>query len=169
MASADRDQDGFEVPSPVAAELRAGGYVRAESSSEAAARKATFLVLTVRHRGVSSVVFLVQVPGVIRALAQALVIWFSGSALDDRLELVARQAGGDGGRFRSESDPGVDGVADFLRDGIWGGDAPPDESPPSERAGVRPNPLTQIHPVRLQRRPADIDTPGKRTHGVCGL
>jgi hypothetical protein len=62
------------VAGPVAAELRARSYVRAESSSAVAARKATFLALTVRHRGVSSVVFLVQVPGVIRALAQALVI-----------------------------------------------------------------------------------------------
>ncbi len=122
------DQDGFKVPGPVAAELRARGYLRAEFSSEVAARKATFLALTVRHRGVSSVVFLVQVPGVMRALAQALVIWFSGSALDDRLELVARRAGGGGGRFRSDSDPSVDGVADFLRQGIWGGDAPPDDS-----------------------------------------
>jgi hypothetical protein len=59
MAPADRDQDSFEVPASVAAELRARGYVRADSSSEAAARKAIFLALTVRHREASSVVFLV--------------------------------------------------------------------------------------------------------------
>lgn len=72
MAAADHEQDGIEVPDSVAAELRARGCVRASSGSEAAARKTAFLALTVRHRGASSVVFLVQVPGVIRGLARVL-------------------------------------------------------------------------------------------------
>jgi hypothetical protein len=128
MTTADRAQDGFEVPDPVAAELRARGYLRAGSSSEDPAGTMTFLALTVRHRGGSSVVFLVQLPGVARALAQALVTWFNGSALDEVLELVAQRAG-ESGAFRSDSAPSVDGVASFLREGIWGDDAPPDDVP----------------------------------------
>jgi len=144
MPPADRDQAGFEVPGPVAAELRARGYVRAESTSQAAGagRTATFLTLTVRHRGVPSVVFLVQVPGVMGALARALVTWFGGSAVDDRLELVTRPAGG-AGRFRSDSAPSADGVADFLRQGIWADDAPPDEPAPGDPARVRPDRMTR--------------------------
>ena len=128
MTTADRAQDAFEIPDRVAAELRARGYVRAGSSSEDPAAKTTFLALTVRHHGVSSVVFLVQLPGVVRALAQALVTWFNGSAPDEMLELVAQRANGSG-TFRSDSAPSVDGVASFLREGIWGDDAPPDEAP----------------------------------------
>ncbi len=71
--------------------------------------------------------FLVQAPGVVRALAKALVAWFNGSALDERLELVAHLPSGSGS-FRSDSAPSVNGVASFLRDAIWGGDAPPDRS-----------------------------------------
>lgn len=96
------------------------------SSSDNPDRNATFLALTVRHHGVSSIIFLLQVPGVVRALAQALVAWFNGSALDERLEMVAHRASGSGS-FRSDSAPSVDGVASFLRDGIWAGHAPPDK------------------------------------------
>ena len=121
----DREQDGFELPEPVAAALRAKGYVRASSSEVPG--NATFLALTVRHHGESSVVFLVQAPGVVRALAKALVAWFNGSALDERLELIAHRASGSGS-YRSDSAPTVNGVASFLRDGIWGGAAPPDRA-----------------------------------------
>jgi hypothetical protein len=126
MTVPDHDRAGFEVPEPVAAELRSRGYVKA-STSEAPAPTATFLALTVRHHGRSSVVFLVQVPGVIRALAQALVTWFNGSTEDGRLDLVGQRPGGQGGSFRSDSAPSVEGVARFLREDIWGNDAPPDE------------------------------------------
>jgi hypothetical protein len=119
-----RDQDGFELPESVAECLRASGYVRA-SSSEIPAAGATVLALTVRHHGRSSVVFLVHAPGVVRALAKALVAWFNECATHQRLELVARRASG-AGSYRADSAPSVDGVASFLRDGIWGDNAPPD-------------------------------------------
>jgi hypothetical protein len=122
----DREQDGFELPESVAATLRAKGYVRT-SSPDVPAGAATFLALTVRHHGESSVVFLVQAPGVVRALAKALVAWYNGSAVDESLELVAHRPSGSGS-FRSDSAPSVNGVASFLRDAIWGGDAPPDRS-----------------------------------------
>jgi hypothetical protein len=136
MTAPDHDQAGFEVPELVAAELRSRGYVKA-ASSKAPGYKATFLALTVRHHGRSSVVFLVQVPGVIRALAQALVTWFNGSAVDERLELVARRPADSGGRFRSDSAPSVDGVASFLREGIWADDAPPGEPASDSMESVR--------------------------------
>jgi hypothetical protein len=120
----DHEHNGFEVPDIVAAELRAKGYV-SRSSAEVSAHEVTFLALTVRHYGKSSVVFLLQLPGVIPALAQALVTWFDGSALDERLELVVRRGGG-AGSFRSDSAPSVDGVAAFLREGVWGHGGPPD-------------------------------------------
>lgn len=135
MSPAGRDRAGIEVPDPVAEDLRRRGYVQASSSGTGDARTATFVALTVRHRGGSSVVFLVQVPGVVRALALALVTWFNGSATDDRLELVAHRPDGVG-RFRSDSAPSVDRVVSFLRESIWGEDSPPDGSPSGSAARV---------------------------------
>jgi hypothetical protein len=56
-------------------------------------------------------------PGVIRALAQAIVTWFNGPTVEDRLELVAPGAGGSG-RYRADSAPSIEGVVGFLREGV---------------------------------------------------
>ena len=124
MTTSDREQDGLELPDAVVAELRFRGYVRAESSS-AAERKGTFVALTVRPRSVVGRLPRPD-PGVIRALAAAIVGWFNGSFADERLELIAHRLGGPGS-FRSDSAPNVEAVATFLRAGVCGDDAPPDE------------------------------------------
>jgi hypothetical protein len=100
------------------------GYVRAESTS-AAERKGTFVALTVRPPSVVGRLPRPD-PGVIRALAAAIVGWSNGSFADERLELIAHRLGGPGS-FRSDSAPNVEAVATFLRAGVCGDDAPPDE------------------------------------------
>jgi hypothetical protein len=52
-------------------------------------------------------------PGVIRALAAAIVGWSNGSFADEGLELIAHRLGGPG-RFRSDSAATVEAVATFL-------------------------------------------------------
>jgi hypothetical protein len=120
----DIESRRFQVPAEIVGELQAAGYVR--SATDLLVRGGPDvgeLVLTVYNTGASTIT-LFQAPGVIRALAQALVNWYHHEKRSYKFELTAR---GPNGHVDLTSDnPDFQTLADFLRTNIWGNAAPPD-------------------------------------------
>jgi hypothetical protein len=121
----DIESRRFQVPFEIIEELEAGGYIR--SATDLLVKGGVdigALVLTVYNTGASTITLL-QMPGVVRALAQSLVNWYRHEPRTHPFELTARGPNGYVD-FKSQVAPDVDVLAEFLQTNVWGGDAPPD-------------------------------------------
>jgi hypothetical protein len=109
----------FQVPSEVADDLRAKGFVRYASNTITKGVDVGELVLVV-YNSTASTITLFQAPDVIRALATSLANWFrSRGSAQQKFELTARGPHGFV-EFRTDEPPDAAALALFLRENIWG-------------------------------------------------
>ena len=121
------EDNRFQLPETVVAELAADGYVRSTEEQVGKAVDVGLIALTV-YNTVASTVTLLQTPGVIRALAASLRKWFlreKDTKPDYQFEMTALGPLGyiD---FKSNEPPTTEALVQFLNKNVWGDAAPPE-------------------------------------------
>jgi len=111
------------VPVDAVDELQRAGYIRTASDMLVKGAGAGEIVLTV-FNCTASTITLLQSPGVIRALARALISWFRNAPTDPpRFELTARGPNGFV-EMSLDREPNEEALVAFLKENIWGTDSP---------------------------------------------
>jgi hypothetical protein len=138
--NSDHEIDRLLVPAEVVEELEQAGYIRS-ASNMLVKGGAGEIVLTVFNCTASSIT-LCQSPGVIGALARSLIHWFRKAPPEPpRFELTARGPNGSM-QMSLDHEPDEETLVAFLRDNIWGTDAPP---------GIEPRGNVVDRPRRVRR------------------